>query len=144
MQILAFVAVVALGGLSFLIYLGVRVLLALFFDKFRLSTRGVRARGACAGYTSSRYGSGVVVEFTDASGKSNRMVATGWRGVLPEPGGAVEIVYLPRDPKVAGLWPVRSLVPNAIYMAVAVPVILASGVACLAAIVWIVRSVWSG
>ncbi|WP_431982072.1 hypothetical protein [Streptomyces qinglanensis] len=54
----------------------------------------------------------------------------------------MEIVYLPRDPKVADLWPVRSLVPNAIYMAVAVPVIASNGLACLVAMAWIVHRVW--
>lgn len=141
-QILAFVALVVFGGVSFLAYVGLKVLMAMFWQKVLLARKGVRTKGVCSGYTSGRYGSGVVVDFTDELGGSNRMVAAGWQGVLPERGGEVEIVYLPRDPKAADLWPVGSLVPNAIYMTVAVPVILASGLACLVAMAWLVHRVW--
>ncbi|MEI5035711.1 hypothetical protein RB201_32910 [Streptomyces sp. S1A(2023)] len=54
----------------------------------------------------------------------------------------MEIIYLPRDPKVADLWPMGSLVPNAIYMTVVAPVILASGLACLVAMARLVHRVW--
>ncbi|MFE9701220.1 hypothetical protein [Streptomyces sp. NPDC006270] len=142
MQILAMVALVVVGGVSFLAYVGLRALVAMFWQKVLLARKGVRAKGVCSGYTSGRYGSGVVVDFTDELGGPNRMVAAGWQGVLPERGGEVEIVYLPRDPEVADLWPVGSLVPNALYMTVAVPVLLASGLACLVAMAWLVHRVW--
>ncbi|MFJ9588054.1 hypothetical protein [Streptomyces acidicola] len=139
---LAFGAIVTLFGLSFFVYVTLRALSGIFVEKVRLSTRGVRARGTCVGYTSSRYGNGVVVAFADFSGMANQMVASGWKGVLPEKGSEVEVVYLPQNPKVAGVWPVRALIPNAIYMTVAVPVLLATGMACLLAIAWIARTVW--
>ncbi|GAA2567015.1 MULTISPECIES: DUF3592 domain-containing protein [Streptomyces] len=135
-------AVVALFGLSYVVYVALRALWDLFAGKVRLSARGVRARGTCAGHTSGRYGTGVVVTFADLSGMTHHMVASAWEGVLPERGSEVEIVYLPRNPKVAGVWPVRALVPNALYMAVAVPVLLAAGTACLLAAAWIARTVW--
>ncbi|MER5631461.1 hypothetical protein [Streptomyces nitrosporeus] len=138
---LAFVAVVALSGLSFLMYVALRALLEIFVAKVRLGTRGARTRGRCVGYTSSRYGNGVVVAFADPSGVTNHMVARAWKGVLPERGSEVEIVYLPQDPKVADVWPVRALIPNAVYMTVAVPVFLAAGMECVVAVAWIVRAV---
>ncbi|MFI1759694.1 hypothetical protein [Streptomyces sp. NPDC020571] len=73
---------------------------------------------------------------------TNQMIASAWEGVLPGKGSEVEVVYLPQNPKVAGVWPVRALIPNAIYMTVAVPVLLTAGVACLLAIAWIARTVW--
>ncbi|MEU5288852.1 DUF3592 domain-containing protein [Streptomyces sp. CA-278952] len=139
---LAFAAIVALFGLSFFAYVALRALLGIFIEKVRLSGQGVRTRGTCVGYTSGRYGNGVVVTFADVSGMTNRMVASGWEGVLPGKGSKVEVVYLPQNPKVAGVWPVRALIPNAIYMTVAVPVLLAAGMACLLAIAWIARTVW--
>ncbi|MGF0167026.1 hypothetical protein ACQRET_23805, partial [Streptomyces koyangensis] len=139
---LALGAIVALFGLSFVVYVALRALLGIFFEKVRLGARGVRARGTCVGYTSGRYGNGVVVAFADFSGMTNQMVASAWEGVLPGKGSEVEVVYLPQNPKVAGVWPVRALIPNAIYMTVAVPVLLAAGMACLLAIAWIARTVW--
>lgn len=139
---LALGAIVALFGLSFFVYVALRALLGIFVEKVRLSTRGVRARGTCVGYTSGRYGNGVIVTFANFSGMTNQMVASAWEGVLPEKGSEVEVVYLPQNPKVAGVWPVRALIPNAIYMTVAVPVLLAAGMACLLAIAWIARTVW--
>lgn len=127
MDVLALAALVALGGIAFLVSVLLWVLLTIFLEKFRLSTAGGRTRGVCAGYTSGRHGNGIMVDFTDSTGTANRMVATGWRGVLPDKGGEVESVYPSRDPKAAGGRPVRSLIPNAIYMAV--PLILACGIA---------------
>ncbi|MFD8535234.1 hypothetical protein [Streptomyces rubrogriseus] len=73
---------------------------------------------------------------------TNQMVTSAWEGVLPERGSEIDIVYLPQNPKVAEVWPVRALIPNAIYMTVAVPVLLATGTACLLAMAWIARTVW--
>ena len=84
-------AVVALFGLSYVVYVALRALLDLFVGKVRLSARGVRARGTCAGHTSGRYGTGVVVTFADLSGMTHHMVASAWEGVLPERGSEVEI-----------------------------------------------------
>ena len=139
---LAVAAVVALSGLSFFVYVALRALSDIFVGKVRLRARGVRARGTCAGYTSGRYGNGVVVTFADSSGMTNQMVTSAWEGVLPERGSEIDIVYLPQNPKVAGVWPVRALIPNAIYMTVAVPVLLATGTTCLLAMAWIARTVW--
>lgn len=141
-HVFALVAIAALFGLTFIVYIALGALLSIFIEKFRLGTRGVRTRGACVGYTSGRYGNAVVVSFVDAAGTANQMTTDTWTGVLPERGSDVEIVYLPQAPKTATAWPVRSLVPNAIYMAIAVPVLLALGVACVLAAAWVSHIAW--
>ncbi|MEV8347468.1 hypothetical protein ACFVTT_39580 [Streptomyces niveus] len=141
-QLLSGVAVVVILSVSFLVFFVLRILLLMFLAKFRLKTRGESAEGVCVGYSSGRYGNGVVIDFRDRDARPHQMIRPSWRGVLPELESRVSVVYLPGDPRVSDVSPIRSLVPNAIYMAVVLPVLAAVGASGILLAIFIVHRVW--
>ncbi|MFE4058542.1 hypothetical protein ACFXP3_19995 [Streptomyces sp. NPDC059096] len=142
MKFISVVAAVVLFAISLGVFFVLRALLLVFLERLRLKLHGENVEGACAGYSSGRYGNGVEIDFTDRDGGSHQMVSHSWRGRLPELGERVTVVYLPRDPTVSDVSPIRSLIPNAIYMAVAIPVLAAVGISGIVLAVYLVRNAW--
>ncbi|MFE3602925.1 DUF3592 domain-containing protein [Streptomyces sp. NPDC059142] len=135
-------AVILLLALSFVVFFVLRVLLLMFLERLRLKMRGAEAEGVCTGYSSGRYGNGVAIDFEDRDGRARHMVSHSWRGVLPEVGSRVTVVHLPRSPEVSDVAPIRSLVPNALYLAVALPALAAVGASGILLAIHVVRGVW--
>ncbi|MFE2939557.1 hypothetical protein ACFXKG_10955 [Streptomyces sp. NPDC059255] len=142
MKFISGVAIILLLSVSFVAFFVLRALLLMFLERLRLKVHGENAEGICTGYSSGRYGNGVAIDFKDRDGRSRHMISHSWRGVLPEVGSGVTVVHLPRDPEISDVLPIRSLMPNAIYLAVALPVLAAVGASGILLAVFVVRSVW--
>ncbi|WP_165984305.1 hypothetical protein [Streptomyces sp. YIM 98790] len=75
-------------------------------DLRRLQREGVRGAATCIGHSYPRSGVCAVLEYYDGAG--NRHVLTGpvRPGPTPAIGEKTEIVFDPRTPRIAALWPV--------------------------------------
>ncbi|MFF2732144.1 hypothetical protein ACFVS9_30065 [Streptomyces sp. NPDC058008] len=142
MKLLSSAAILVLLALSLLPFFVLRSLLLVFLEKLRLKARGEHAEGICTGYSSGRYGNGVEIRFEDGDGRSRRTLSHSWRGTLPERGDTVGVVYLPGDPEVSDVSPIRSLLPNAVYMAVIVPLLTTVGASGVLLAIFLAHSVW--
>ncbi|MFD5056797.1 DUF3592 domain-containing protein [Streptomyces tendae] len=73
----------------------------------RLVRHGVRALGSCVGYSAGRSGQSVIIDYRTDDGRDYTMTTEFWVGRLPERGSKMEILYLPGNPKVSDIAPLR-------------------------------------
>lgn len=73
----------------------------------RLAMSGVQAEGSCAGYSAGRFGQSVIVDYRARDGIEYTMTTEFWAGRLPAPGSRMDVIYLPRRPKISDVAPLN-------------------------------------
>ncbi|MFE9701218.1 hypothetical protein [Streptomyces sp. NPDC006270] len=108
------------GASGALIFVGCYALMRAV-NAVRLAMSGVQAEGSCAGYSAGRFGQSVIVDYRALDGIEYTMTTEFWAGRLPAPGSRMDVIYLPRRPKISdvaplNLWRVMSKSVTAVFL----------------------------
>ncbi|WP_406383268.1 DUF3592 domain-containing protein [Streptomyces sp. NBC_01618] len=91
-----------------LLSLGISGILGFFaWRMFALRVRGVRVRGVCVKHTYAKNGVAVVAKFQTVSGETFRCLSPAAAVACARVGDSIDVIYDPRHPKNAEVYPVK-------------------------------------